>query len=174
MKIKLFLIPICFIFIFISCVNNEVEIVDNNPNYDNNLATAKKFFELFASEDIEAQKPLMCPGITHYPPFYGSEPNKFDAALAANKAWMDNFDDITYDARAWLPGTDSLGKPNGSVRTYGSWTAKANSTGNVITVRAYHYFDFNDAGQIHESGDFFDASGVMNAASAVTAIEEEK
>ena len=33
-------------------------------------------------------------------------------------------------------------------------------------VRAYHYFDFNGAGQIHEIGDFFDASGVMNAAMA--------
>ena len=164
MKIKLFLIPICFIFIFISCVNNEVEIVDNNPNYDNNLATAKKFFELFASEDIEAQKPLMCPGITHYPPFYGSEPNKFDAALAANKAWMDNFDEITYNAEVWLPGTDSLGIANGSVRTYGVWTAKNPINGNVITTNAYHSFEFNPKGQIHEMRDYFDASGSMAAA----------
>ena len=97
---------------------------DLNEDYSRNLVTAQKFFELFLTEDIEAQKPLICPGVTHYPPFYGSEPGKYDAFMAAGKAWMDNFDEITYNPRVWLPGTDSLGVSNGSVRTYGVWTAK--------------------------------------------------
>ena len=44
--------------------------------------------------------------------------------------------------------------------------AKSMANGKTIKVRAYHYFNFNSAGQIHEIGDFFDASGVMNAAMA--------
>ena len=77
---------------------------------------------------------------------------------------MDNFDDITYEANVWLPGTDSLGVLNGSVRTYGVWTAKNTMTGSVIKVNAYHSFDFNGKGQIHIAQDYFDASGVMAAA----------
>ena len=33
-----------------------------NENYSKNLATAQKFFDLFLTEDIEGQKPLICPG----------------------------------------------------------------------------------------------------------------
>ena len=40
------------------------------------------------------------------------------------------------------------------------------NTGNMIQNRAYHSFEFNDAGQIHELRDYFDASGAMNAAFA--------
>ena len=70
--------------------------------------------------------------------------------MAAGKGWMDAFDEITYNAEVWLPGTDSLGKPNGSVRTYGVWTAKNPLNGNIITTKAYHSFEFNPKGQIHE------------------------
>ena len=151
--------------ISISC-NQPVEksTPDVSEVYSKNLATAQKFFELFLTEDTEAQKPLICPGITHYPPFHGASPVKYEGFIANNKAWMDNFDDITYEANVWLPGTDSLGVMNGSVRTYGVWTAKNTMTGNVIKTNAYHSFDFNGKGQIHIAQDYFDASGVMAAA----------
>ena len=167
MNLKYFILSFFVVLVTFSCeVNNQKAENKNDDLYAKNLATAKKFFELFKTEDTEAQKPLICPGVTHYPPFYGSEPVKYDGFISGNKAWMDNFDDITYDARVWLPGTDSLGVKNGSVRTYGTWSAKSMANGKTIKVRAYHYFDFNGAGQIHEIGDFFDASGVMNAAMA--------
>ena len=57
-----------------------------NENYSKNLATAQKFFDLFLTEDIEGQKPLICPGVTHYPPFYGcllyTSPSPRDATLS--------------------------------------------------------------------------------------------
>ena len=87
---------------------------------------------------MDGQIPLICPGVTHYPPFYGAEPGKYDAFVAAGKGWMDAFDEITYNAEVWLPGTDSLGNSNGSVRTYGVWTAKNPMNGNVITTNAYN------------------------------------
>ena len=39
--------------------------------YNLNLETAQKYFASFSSEDIDSQKPLLCPGLTHYSPFYG-------------------------------------------------------------------------------------------------------
>ena len=163
-KIFLLCLPF-FTLILFSCqgISNDPK---PNLKYQKNLSTAKKFFELFLTEDLDAQKSLICPGVTHYPPFYGSEPGNYDALVSAGKGWMDNFDKITYNAEVWLPGTDSLGVFDGSVRTYGSWSAKNSNTGNMILNRAYHTFEFNDAGQIHELRDYFDASGAMNAALA--------
>ena len=135
--------------------------------YKLNLATAQKLFASFSSEDLESQKPLLCPGITHYSPFYGSQPSKLEGFLAASKAWMDNFDEITYSDAKWFPGTDQSGKPDGSVMTMGKWTSTNTATGNVITINAFHTFVFNAKNQIHETRDFFDASGVMAAAMKV-------
>lgn len=161
---KIFLVLLLVSFAF-AC-NQSVEKPKPNisDEYASNLKTAQTFFELFLTEDLEAQIPLICPGVTHYPPFYGAEPGKYDAFVAAGKGWMDAFDDITYNAEVWLPGTDSLGIPNGSVRTYGVWTAKNPMNGNIITTNAYHSFEFNAKGQIHEMRDYFDASGAMAAA----------
>ena len=166
-KSLILLLAVAFIY---SC---ETTPKDTNPKYEANLATAKKYFELFATEDIEAQKALICPGVTYHSPFIGSEPAKFDGLVADNKAWQDNFDNITYKETVWLPGTDSLGVFDGSVRTYGTWTAQNTQTGNVVSVNAYHYFDFNDANQIHIQGDYFDASGVMAAAMKAPEASEE-
>ena len=58
-------------------------------NFMKNLVTAKNSLA-FSSEDAEAQKPLICPGVTHYSPFIGSEGSKYDEFLANNKQWMDN------------------------------------------------------------------------------------
>lgn len=161
---KVFLLALMMVF-SVSC-NQAVEKPTSNitNEYSTNLKTAQTFFKLFLTEDIEAQIPLICPGVTHYPPFYGSEPGKYEAFLAAGRAWMDAFDDITYNAEVWLPGTDSLGNANGSVRTYGVWTAKNPINGTIITTNAYHSFEFNAKGQIHEVRDYFDASGAMAAA----------
>ena len=148
-----------------SCQPTEESVPEIDlTTYNLNLATAQKLFASFSTEDIESQKPLLCPGITHYSPFYGSEPSKIEGFLAASKAWMDNFDEITYNDPKWFPGTDESGKPDGSVMNMGKWTANNTATGNVININAFHTFEFNEKNQIHETRDFFDASGVMAAA----------
>ena len=164
---KILILNIFSFLLLFSCAETVTsESITTSEVYEKNLVTAKKFFELFSSEDTEAQKPLICPGVTHYSPFIGSEGSKYDEFLANNKQWMDNFDEITYSASSWSPGSDADGQSNGEVKTYGTWTAKSVATGNVITVRAHHYFTFNGSGQIHEIGDFFDATGVMAQAMA--------
>ena len=87
-----------------------------------------------------------------------------EGVLSNAKAWMDNFDEISYYDSKWFPGTDESGKPNGSVMTSGNWTAKSIATGNVVKVSSFHTFVFNAKNQIHEVRDYFDASGVMAAA----------
>lgn len=165
MKILKNLLPIIFAIILISCqppVKEEPKV--DLTEYNLNLATAQKYFELFSTEDQESQKPLLCPGVTHYSPFLGSEPVKMEGVLSNAKAWMDNFDEISYYDSKWFPGTDESGKPNGSVMTSGNWTAKSIATGNVVKVSSFHTFVFNAKNQIHEVRDYFDASGVMAAA----------
>ena len=54
---------------FVSC--------NNNPNYEKNLATAKKLFELHGEEKIEEQLSLISKDVKLYTPIYG-----------ANEPWM--------------------------------------------------------------------------------------
>ena len=51
-------------------------------------------------------------------------PANMEQMLANGKAWMDNFDDISYSDSKWFPGTDDAGKPNGSVMTSGNGQQK--------------------------------------------------
>ena len=109
MNLKYLILSFFVVLVIFSCEVNEQK-VDNKSDdlYVKNLATAKKFFELFKTEDSEAQKPLICPGVTHYPPFYGSQPVKYDGFISGNKAWMDNL--MTSPMMLGLvAGTDSWG-----------------------------------------------------------------
>ena len=142
---------------FVSC--------DNNPNYEENLATAKKLFELHGEEKIEEQLSLISKDIKLYTPIYGAnEPVGYDAYASIMKGYQDNFEDVKYNAQAWLPGVDTLSlRPDGSVRTYGTWTGKNSTTGKEINLTGYWYFNFDDEGKIITQGDFFDYGGMMQA-----------
>ena len=100
--------------LFVSC--------DSNPDYEKNLATAKKLFELHGEEKFDEQLALVSKDIKLYTPMYGSsEPVGYDAYSSILKGYQDTFEDIVYTPQAWLPGVDTLTlKPDGSVRTYGT------------------------------------------------------
>ena len=68
---------------------------------------------------------------------------------------------MDFNATYWLPGSDSLGNTNGSVRVYGVWTATHTATQKPINLRSYHYWDFDANGLILTTGDYFDATGMM-------------
>ena len=79
MKILKNLLTVFLAIIIFSCqppVESAPEI--DLTTYKLNLETAQKLFATFSSEDIDSQKPLLCPGLTHYSPFYGSEPSNVD------------------------------------------------------------------------------------------------
>ncbi|MGA0258311.1 MAG: hypothetical protein ACO3M5_09655 [Saprospiraceae bacterium] len=143
--------------LFIAC--------NSNPSYETNLATAKKLFKLHEEEKLDEQLALVSADLKLYAPMYGSSnPLGYDAYASILKGYHDNFEDIKYNANAWLPGVDTISlKPDGSVRTYGTWTAKNSITGKEIKLDGYWYFNFDAEGKIEAQGDFFDYGGMMQA-----------
>lgn len=143
--------------LFISC--------NTNPNYEKNLATAKKLFQLHEEEKLDEQLALVSKDIKVYTPMYGSsEPLGYDGYAMMLKGYQDNFEDIKYKAQTWLPGVDTVSlKPDGSVRTYGTWTGKNSTTGKVLNLKGYWYFNFDADGKVIAQGDFFDYGGMMQS-----------
>ena len=154
------LILLCAGILFVSC--------GGNPNYKKNLATAQKLFSLHGEEKIDEQLALVSKDIKLYTPMYGAtEPLGYDAYASILKGYHDGFEDIKYNAQAWLPGVDTLSlKPDGSVRTYGTWTGKNSITGKEINLNGYWYFNFDAEGKVIAQGDFFDYGGMMQAVGA--------
>jgi quinol monooxygenase YgiN len=136
---------------------------NSNPKYAKNLATAQKFFALHGEENLEAQLNLISKDIESEPPFYGSEMIRYDIFTSMLKGYHNAFDNIKYTAKAWLPGTNSFGVLNGSVRTYGTWTGVQTKTGKQLNLKGYWYFGFDNKGLINAQGDFFDAGGMLDA-----------
>lgn len=154
MKKILFLLSLTLC--FVSCL-------DSNPSYPENLATAKKLFALHGEENLEEQLNLISKEFQGESPFYNSEMMGYDEFSKMLKGYHDAFENIKYNARTWLPGTDSLGVFDGSVRTYGEWTGVQAQTGKQLNLKGYWYFDFDDNGLINAQGDFFDAGGMLDA-----------
>ncbi len=144
-----------------SSVNNTEVNETENINYEKNLKTAQRFLQLHEVEDLESQIAMLSDDLIHEPPRYGSELQDKDGFINDVKGYQDAFEDMKFNATYWLPGSDSLGNLNGSVRVYGEWTATHTPTQKDITLRSYHYWDFDENGLIIQAGDYFDATGMM-------------
>ena len=142
--------------LFVGCTNQH-------PDYERNLETAKMLFKLHEEENLEAQLDLVSKDIESIPPVYGSSPAKYEGYKAMLKGYHDGFNEIKYTPNVWLPGTDSLGNLDGSVRTYGNWKAVNSGTGKTIDLNGYWYFNFDASGKIIVQGDFFDFGGMYDA-----------
>ena len=149
------LLIVSSIFLFYGC--------NTNPNYEKNLATAKKLFELHGEEDLEGQLALISDKIQSNSSMYGSETADYDQYVSMLKGYHAAFDDIKYTADIWLPGTDTLGNLDGSVRTYGSWSGVNVATGKVLDLHGYWYMNFDDDGKVIGQGDYFDFGGMINS-----------
>jgi hypothetical protein len=136
---------------------------NSNPNYERNLATAQKLFELHGEEDLEGQIILVSKNIKSIPPLYGSKASGYDEYIKMLKGYHEAFDNIKYTADVWLPGTDDKGNLDGSVRTYGNWKGVNVATGKELDLNGYWYFNFDENGLVSEQGDFFDAGGMIDA-----------
>lgn len=142
-------------FVFTSC--------ESNPNYESNLTKAKKTFELFQAEDLETQMSFFSEELVYTPPTYGAKDMSKEEFKSLLQMYHTAFDEIVYTPEVWLPGTDEKGKLDGSVRTYGTWNSKDAKTGEqTLPLRSYHFFNFNEKGEVIAQGDFFDATGLMN------------
>ena len=134
---------------------------NTNENYAANLEIAQKFMQLHEVEDLESQIAMLSDDLEHEPPSFGSEMQDKDGFISDVKMYQDEFENMDFNATYWLPGSDSLGNLNGSVRVYGVWTATHTASQKDITLRSYHYWDFDENGLIVSVGDYFDATGMM-------------
>ena len=150
-KFKLLLIGI----LFVSC--------DSNPDYQSNLAVAKKWVQAFEDQNIELWKEAVSEDLQDIAPMYGMGMVDYETSLQVAEFYIQNYTDVKFNDPVWLPGIDTLTmKPDGSVRAYGRWSGKSLSTGREFSLMSYHNFDFED-GKISSTGEYFDATGMVNA-----------
>jgi len=153
-RISLLLMATIFV---TSCMQQQ------HPDYAKNLETAKKMFALHEVEDYDGQAALISKDIIAETSMYGSEKMGYDQFMANVKGYHMAFENIKYTPEVWLPGCDTLGNLNGSVRTYGVWTGTQIQTNKELSLKGYWYFGFDEEGLINAQGDFFDFGGMLDA-----------
>ncbi len=90
----------------------------------------------------------------------------YEQVLEQGNFYMSNFSEVTFEDARWLPGVnEETLQADGSVRVYGTWKGTSIATGKRFSVDSYHYFVVKD-GKILQSGDFFDATGMVRAVRA--------
>ena len=138
---------------------------DSDNGYADNVKAVKKLVSAFEKADVQIWKDVVSEDLVHTPPVYGTEENggDYESALAQAEFYINNFENIKFTNPVYLPGVDTVSlKNNGSVRVYGTWTGVSKSTGREFSNRSYHWFEVED-GKITNAGDFFDATGMINA-----------
>lgn len=133
--------------------------------YKTNQLLAEKFLNTYVSPtDYDTFTSMIADDIEHQSPMYGQGIVGKDAVFAQANFYMNNFSEVTFNNPVWLPGVDNETLlPDGSVRVYGTWKGISNDSGKPFSVDAYHYFLLNEEGKVIQSGDFFDATGMVMA-----------
>ena len=145
--------------LFVSC--------NSNPDYEKNLATAKKWVQAFEDGNIDLWREVVSEDVQDIAPMYGMGQVDYNTSLQVAEFYVQNYTDVRFNDPVWLPGIDTLTmKPDGSVRAYGRWSGKSLSTGREFSLMSYHNFDFED-GKISSTGEYFDATGMVNAVGPV-------
>ena len=141
----------------ISC-QNEPDLSLFNANKE----IAEKWLRTYESPaDYDLFESMVAKDIVFQSPQYGVGEVGYDEIIAQAKYYMTGFENVTFTARAWLPGVDETTlKADGSVRVYGTWKGNSIASGKSFSLDSYHYFSVKD-GKISQSGDFFDATGMV-------------
>ena len=139
--------------------------------YNANLEIAKTAMSCYETPDFETLKSLIHADVEHQSPMYGQGKVNYEGVLGQAKFYMEGFKNVSFEDPIWLPGVDSETlATDGSVRVYGTWKGVIVETGKSFSVNSYHYFNLQD-GLIIQSGDYFDATGMVMAVSAPAAEE---
>lgn len=84
-------------------------------------------------------------------------------AVGHAEMYMEMFTNVSFENPIWLPGVHSKTLTTyGSVLAYGTWRGVSVETGKSFSVDACHYLNLQD-GLIIQSGDYFDATGMVMA-----------
>ena len=147
-------------FIILSCEQNS------HPNYERNLESTQNFFNYINENDgLEKMTSMLSEEIKHQSPTYDGKIRNYNERIEELSGYFNGFKNLKYEANSWLPNTDKNGNLTGGVRTYGTWTGEFVETGKEISLNSFHYYNYNKQGKIINSGDFFDATGMLYAIS---------
>ena len=139
----------------------------SHPDYESNKKLAQKWVETFETQNMALWEEVVSEDLLDVAPMYGMGQVDYATSKQVAQFYVDNYTDVKFNNPVWLPGIDTLTmKPDGSVRAYGTWTGKSNSTGREFSITSYHNFDFKD-GKIASTGEYFDATGMVNAVGPV-------
>lgn len=157
--------------LFLFCTVIATMACNQTPDlniYKANKVLAEKFLNTYVSPtDYKTFTSMIADDIEHQSPMYGQGIVGKDAVFEQANFYMNNFSEVSFNNAVWLPGVDNKTLvPDGSVRVYGTWKGISNSTGKSFSLDAYHYFLINEQGKIIQSGDFFDATGMIMAVAA--------
>ena len=151
---------VILIFIVSSCSNEH-------PDYAANKELAQKWIETFETQNMDLWEEVVSEDVVDVAPMYGMGQIDYASSKQIAEFYVNNYTDVKFNNPVWLPGIDTLTmKPDGSVRAYGVWTGKSNTTGRIFTLPSYHNFGFKD-GKIISTGEYFDATGMVNSVGPV-------
>ena len=140
----------------------------DQPNKASNLSYASRpsWFENWENEDLDYLSSKIGESIEWQGAFYANKEyfTTKEDVVAYISGWLAAMEDINYEPENFLPGVDpETSLPNGSVRTYGTWTGVNTASGKPFEVKFYHYLTFDDDGMLVNGGDYGDATGVVMA-----------
>ena len=135
----------------------------NHAEFETNKAIAMAAFTAHENEDLEGWAQHFSDDLKHESPVYGAGTITMEQHREQVTAYHEHFDHIKFTEGVWLAGVDEkTNELDGSVRCYGTWTSEHGGSRTEISLRSYHFFNFEN-GKIVHSGDFFDFGGMMAA-----------
>lgn len=140
-----------------------VSCTPTNPQFETNKAIAQKWVKAFETSNLDLWKEVVSEDIIDQSPMYGMGVVDYAGSLQVAEFYINNYKNVRFEEAVWLPGVDTLSlQPDGSVRAYGKWKGESIATGRTFELMSYHNFDFKD-GKIVSTGEFFDATGMVQA-----------
>ena len=141
-------------------------LLSKTPILKKNVELTKAWFENWENEDLDYLSSQIGDSIEWQGAFYANKEyfTTKEDVVAYISGWLAAMEDINYEPENFLPGVDpETSLPNGSVRTYGTWTGVNTASGKPFEVKFYHYLTFDDDGMLVSGGDYGDATGVVMA-----------
>ena len=130
---------------------------------------AEAIFATHTDEDVAAWRSYIHDDAQLYGAAFDAPVMTKDEAADYVAAFHAAFDDLRFTDAVWSPGVDpETLAPDGSVVGHGVWRMKEATTRQPVELRTYHTLRFED-GKVIEGRDYFDATGLMQHAAALSA-----
>jgi len=139
-----------------------------SADFKENSKVAKSIFEAFAKKDMNSWDSFNADSIKAHGHQYGNEAVVGKAELRKRlEGFHKLFNNIKPNDILLLPGIDTVTfKPNGNVRAYVRWTDDGALNGAKIEHKYYCVMQFNKDHKLIDVDEYFDVTGLVNAATA--------